>query len=126
MTNLRAFYAKIEETKNQIKLDFTLDSIAIVGNEIENTANFINDDECAKSTAHYYSLFIGQCLVEELNAEWVINEDITKTLVNFNNSIYINPYEIVYNYIAENDKALNLCYFKESLLDLLNIEETES
>ena len=126
MTNLRAFYAKIEETKNQIKLDFTLDSIAIVGNEIENTANFINDDECAKSTAQYYSLFIGQCLVEELNAEWVINEDITKTLVNFNNSIYINPYEIVYKNIAENDKALNLCYFKESLLDLLNIEETES
>jgi hypothetical protein len=34
--------------------------------------------------------------------------------------------EIVYNYIAENDKALNLCYFKDSLLDLLNIEETEA
>ena len=126
MTNLRAFYAKIEETKNQIKLDFTLDSIAIVGNEIENIANFIDDDVSATSTAQYYSLFIGQCLVEELNAEWVIDEDITKTLVNFNNSIYINPYEIVYNYIAENDKALNLCYFKESLLDLLNIEETEA
>jgi hypothetical protein len=126
MNNLRAFYAKIEETKNQIKLDFTLDSIAIVGNEIENIANFIDDDVSAKSSAKYYSLFIGQCLVEELNAEWVINEDITKTLVNFNNSIYISPYEIVYNYIAENDKALNLCYFKESLLDLLNIEETEA
>jgi hypothetical protein len=126
MNNLRAFYAKIEETKNQIKLEFTLDSIAIVGNEIENIVSFIEDDERAKISARYYSLFIGQCLVEELNAEWVINEDITKSLVNFNNSIYINPYEIVFNYIVGNDKALNLCYFKETLLDLLNIEETKA
>jgi hypothetical protein len=126
MNHLRAFYAKIEETKNQIKLDFTLDSISIVGNEIDNIVSFIEDDDRAKTSAQYYSLFIGQCLVEELNAEWLINEDITKTLVNFNNFIYINPYEIIYNYIAENDKALNLCYFKESLLNLLNIEETEA
>jgi hypothetical protein len=124
MNNLRAFYAKIEETKNQIKLEFTLDSIAIVGNEIENIVSFIENDERAKISAQYYSLFIGQCLVEELNAEWVINEDITKSLVNFNNSIYINPYEIVYNYIVNNERTFNLCYFKESLLDLLNIEVT--
>ncbi len=126
MNNLRTFYTKIEDAKNQIKLDFTLDSIAIVGNEIDNIVSFIEDDDRAKTSAQYYSLFIGQCLVEELNAEWLINEDITKTLVNFNNSIYINPYEIVYNYIVNNERAFNLCYFKENLLDLLNIEVTEA
>ena len=71
-------------------------------------------------------MFIGQCIVEELNAEWVVKEDIYQSLININNSIYINPFEIAYNFIVDNDKALNLSYLRESLLDLLNLEETEA
>ncbi len=126
MNNLRAFYAKIEETKNQIKLDFTLDSIDLIGEEIEQLYHFSKSNKDPRKQSKIYGLFIGQCIVEELNAEWMVKEDIYQSLININNSIYINPFEIVYNFIVDNDKALNLSYLRESLLDLLNIEETEA
>ena len=56
----------------------------------------------------------------------MVKEDIYQSLININNSIYINPFEIAYNFIVDNDKALNLSYLRESLLDLLNLEETEA
>ena len=126
MTNLRAFYAKITELKNQFKLDFTFDSIDLIGEEIEQLYHFSKSNKDPRKQSKIYGLFIGQCLVEELNAEWVVKEDIYLSLININNSIYINPFEIVYNFIVDNDKALNLSYLRESLLDLLNLEETEA
>jgi hypothetical protein len=126
MNNLRAFYAKIAETKNQIKLDFTFDSIDLIGEEIEQTFHFSKSNKDPRKQSKIYGLFIGQCLVEELNAEWMVKDDIYQSLININNSIYINPFEIAYNFIVDNDKALNLSYLKESLLDLLNIEESEA
>lgn len=126
MNNLRAFYAKIAETKNQIKLDFTFDSIDLIGEEIEQTFHFSKSNKDPRKQSKIYGLFIGECLVEELNAEWMVKEDIYQSLININNSIYINPFEIAYNFIVDNDKALNLSYLKESLLDLLNIEESKA
>ena len=113
MTNLRAFYAKITELKNQFKLDFTLDSIDLIGEEIEQTFHFSKSNKDPQKQSKIYGLFIGQCLVEELNAEWVVKEDIYLSLININNSIYINPFEIAYNFIVDNDKALNLSYLKD-------------
>ena len=126
MSNLRAFYAKTTELKNQFKLDFTFDSIDLIGHEIEQTFHFSKSNKDPQKHSKLYGLFIGQCIVEELNAEWVVKDDIYKSLLNINNSIYINPFEIAYNFIVDNDKALNLSYLKESLLDLLNLEETEA
>ena len=126
MSNLRAFYAKTTELKNQFKLDFTFDSIDLIGEEIEQLYHFSKSNKDPRKQSKIYGLFIGQCIVEELNAEWMVKEDIYQSLININNSIYINPFEIAYNFIVDNDKALNLSYLKESLLDLLNLEETES
>ena len=126
MSNLRAFYAKISELKNQFKLDFTFDSIDLIGEEIEQLYHFSKSNKDPRKQSKIYGLFIGQCIVEELNAEWMVKEDIYQSLININNSIYINPFEIAYNFIVDNDKALNLSYLRESLLDLLNLEETEA
>ena len=126
MTNLRAFYAKITELKNQFKLDFTFDSIDLIGEEIEQLYHFSKSNKDPRKQSKIYGLFIGQCIVEELNAEWMVKEDMYQSLININNSIYINPFEIAYNFIVDNDKALNLSYLKESILDLLNLEESEA
>ena len=126
MSNLRAFYAKISELKNQFKLDFTFDSIDLIGEEIEQLYHFSKSNKDPRKQSKIYGLFIGQCIVEELNAEWMVKEDIYQSLISINNSIYINPFEIAYNFIVDNDKALNLSYLRESLLDLLNLEETEA
>ena len=58
MNNLRAFYAKTTELKNQFKLDFTFDSIDLIGHEIEQTFHF------SKIGPH---LNIYYCLLQILN-----------------------------------------------------------
>ena len=103
MSNLRAFYAKTTELKNQFKLDFTFDSIDLIGEEIEQLYHFSKSNKDPRKQSKIYGLFIGQCIVEELNAEWMVKEDIYQSLININNSIYINPFEIAYNFIVDNN-----------------------
>ena len=61
MTNLRAFYAKTTELKNQFKLDFTFDSIDLIGHEIEQTFHFSKSNKDPQKQSKIYGLFIKKC-----------------------------------------------------------------
>ena len=58
MSNLRAFYAKTTELKNQFKLDFTFDSIDFIGAPIKILENNLKFMDCLLDSVQLKNLML--------------------------------------------------------------------